>query len=234
MIENSLLQLDDAQGLKCGDGLNWYIYANNNPLKFVDPTGLSEIYADDIHGNPIVAYEGRDLKAETTVEVNRDSSEGYFNDTLDVKIGNQTLTRIAVQGEATRDDPADLHDGTLEAGEYDLTLLPEEFSPSYIDGMSITGNGIESSYRYMVHPNEITNPANVSKYGTVYNPPDSTGCIVTNGASDFSRIRGDLEGVGFNDWESVDLKIKDITGMTQVQNPNSSKEPTSGKYVYPF
>ena len=43
MIENSNLKLEHAEILNSGDGLNWYVYCNNNPLRFVDPTGLFNI-----------------------------------------------------------------------------------------------------------------------------------------------------------------------------------------------
>ena len=40
MFETGNLKIEHSEGLNSGDGLNWYIYANNNPLRFVDPTGL--------------------------------------------------------------------------------------------------------------------------------------------------------------------------------------------------
>ncbi|MEA1910861.1 MAG: hypothetical protein U9N32_04180 [Spirochaetota bacterium] len=81
-------------------GLNWYSYTSNNPVKYVDPTGLAEIYADDIHGNPILAWDGRDIKNDTSVEVERSNQSGDENDTARVKIGNQTLSEYSgVQSE---------------------------------------------------------------------------------------------------------------------------------------
>ena len=59
MIENSNLKLEQSEGLKCGYGLNWYAYANNNPLKFVDPTGLTtNVYED------FMTYEDSDMGTE--------------------------------------------------------------------------------------------------------------------------------------------------------------------------
>jgi RHS repeat-associated protein len=49
------------------DGANWFAYVNNDPVNWVDLLGLAPIYGDDIHGKPVVAYAGRDLKAETTI-----------------------------------------------------------------------------------------------------------------------------------------------------------------------
>lgn len=33
------------------DGNNWHIYALNNPLKYIDPTGLVNIESDSVVGN---------------------------------------------------------------------------------------------------------------------------------------------------------------------------------------
>ena len=211
------------------DGLNWYVYANNNPLKFVDPTGLMNVYVDNVNGDPVVDYPGRDLKAETNVVETRDSSEGYYNDTMDVKIGDKIIESIPIQGEAAKDDPTDDNDGALSSGKYELTLLPETQSPSYENGMSISGNGVSIDDGYMIHPNVITNPQS-DNYGTTYTLPVSTGCSVTNGTSDFIKIRDFLEAVDYGDWEIVDLDIVDIP----VEKSLSFDEQDSGRYAYPF
>ena len=196
------------------DGQNWYIYTSNNPMNRIDPTGLSEVFAEDINGQPIVAFEGRDLKSETVVEVNRTGEEGNFSDDLSVKIGNQKLVEEKVRSTANWDNPADDNDGSLAVGDYNLQLLDDGESGRYRDPMRITGNGILKEFNYLIHPDRFTNETKIKERilemkKTTFSPPVSSGCIVTKGVISFNRIRSSLEGLGFGLKEDIKLRISE-------------------------
>jgi len=77
MIENSNLKLEQAEILNSGDGLNWYAYCGNNPLRFVDPSGLTILdVKGDTHqqdseaqlgGGKTIAKEGCVLEAAVRI-----------------------------------------------------------------------------------------------------------------------------------------------------------------------
>jgi RHS repeat-associated protein len=192
------------------DGNNWFAYVNNDPVNWVDPWGLAPIYGDDIHGKPVVAYQGRNLKAETTIVIQRNSNPAAFNDTIKVNIGNQTIYQAPVQSEANIPEPklTDVYDGrTLDPGKYTGTLTSS--SGSYLNAILI------ESPDFYIHPNEVTNPKKMEenvqnniRNGPFYNEV-SAGCQVLYG-SDFITMTSTLQGVGFNynGTETISVTIK--------------------------
>ena len=189
------------------DGWNWYAYVGGDPVNYVDQWGLSEIYANDITGKPIVAYPGRDITSESKIEVNRGNGSKNYPDTLEIKVGNQKLYEENVLSKANWDDPDDSHDVQLRPGNYSLTMLPEKQSSDYLNAISVSGNGIDIDWGYLIHPNVVTNPKSL-KFGNVYDPPISSGCIITDGVESFNTFRNELEGLGYrNDWQSTDMTI---------------------------
>jgi RHS repeat-associated protein len=57
------------------DGTNWYVYCNNNPLSFMDPTGLSD------KDNKFDSYESYEIQGgDTLSEITRDYNEQFGMD----------------------------------------------------------------------------------------------------------------------------------------------------------
>ena len=197
-------------------GSNWYVYCDNDPVNATDPAGLAQIYANDINGVPIVASPGRNLAKETSIVVTRantelnekvDTSGPYFQGTISVKIGKQTVFSSPAQTIPTRIDTNDANSGPLALGDYRVTVLPNDWAKMYSEALSISGNGININWGYLVHPDIITNPQS-SLFGTLFSPPDTTGCIVVPGSNIINSIVGELSGVGIGAWQSVPMEIK--------------------------
>jgi RHS repeat-associated protein len=189
------------------DGVNWFAYVNGDPVNWVDLWGLAEIYGDDvITGKPVVASDGRDLKAETTIEVQRNANPGNYNDTLSIKIGSQTIYQAPVQSEANIPEPrltAEYSGRTLEAGAYTGTLLSQSISYE---------KPIQLVDAFLIHPNEYTvqTKRDSVKDPGPWNAPSSAGCQILN-PGNFDTMTQILEGLGFtyNSKDTINVTIND-------------------------
>ncbi|MDC7126871.1 MAG: RHS repeat-associated core domain-containing protein [Spirochaetales bacterium] len=72
------------------DGLNWYAYANNNPLKFVDPTGLSGEQEDSFPEDDL-ATERKGKQELLIPEAIKNISETEFGQTARGQEGKRLL-----------------------------------------------------------------------------------------------------------------------------------------------
>ena len=207
-------------GYSVVEASNWYSYTSNNPVKYVDPTGESEVYGTDITGSPIVDYPGRDLKSETEIvttrkRMTRINEKEFYTDQLDVKIGNQTVFSRSVQSTADIEEPrlSERYGGrTLEPGTYDGLLKSSTFS--YEKPIALVGN-------FLIHPDLFTTDARreaQEKAGRSSGPwsqPYSAGCLILR-REDFDTMTETLEGIGFKYNYSDTIKV-------EIQNRTSPR-----------
>jgi len=179
---------------------------SNNPVRYVDPTGESEVVGIDTSGNFLFDRNYGLKTANITVTRQHD---GFGNEhdseaTLEsITMENGQTLRIGkttmVGANAKSESFAAIHDGmTLPDGEYfltgDSTLLHENSeggydSPSYHDVLQIKTNdpNISEGKRDAINNGAYLFHATEYKEGVVKNGihewdnPSSAGCIITQG-----------------------------------------------------
>ena len=65
------------------DGINWFAYANNNPLRYIDPTGLRAVIGENVETGKLVTedeYEPPEVTAAFRRSADSyDSIAGYYS-----------------------------------------------------------------------------------------------------------------------------------------------------------
>ncbi len=178
-------------------GVNWFVYCNNNPLRYTDPTGLAPVICDDINGQPVVAIPGKDIKSETYIEVVRNvdpqSYQGnnppkFYQDANSIKIRGQTIYKIDSQASASAKGPYayGVKVENLVEGQHTGTLESKSGSGFYINVIRVDESEI------LMHPNKKTAIVGSSEWNT----PCSAGCNVSK-TKDFDGMVSQLQGLGF-------------------------------------
>ncbi len=123
------------------DGLNWYVYCNNNPLKYVDPSGLTYVIA--------WSYGKADLKPYTDAQGNvnwtKFTAENSFaraaatrkQELIDMGVPASEIDIQRIDNEADMKSTWEMWAG------YDIIEGMNIYSHGYSDGISVAGGGGE-------------------------------------------------------------------------------------------
>ncbi len=205
------------------DGINWFVYASNNPLRFVDPSGLIAVIESDIVQNTdtgeIFSNETGSINDEVTLTVSRgEGSSGAFPDSMTLDVHGVQLAQVDVESSPTR-VTKELDDFELPAGD-DYKAELSASSPFYKNSFLITSEtaqgplplkpGVTKNMYFRIHPDTITkkNSFPNKPVGQTYNPPISDGCSIP-ALKDFNRLWNITLQTGLNIGDSVDFRIED-------------------------
>ncbi len=183
------IKYETPQGLICEDGVNWFVYVNNNPLRYVDPSGLAMHIAEDLvqetETGRIFSNESGSIQDRTSIRIDRSSghTKGHYLSRMQVVTETSSGEEIPLYGNDVQswadykpDDPSDF---TLPAGKYEGQLYG--ISKKYDNPIILINEalGANRDSGHMIHPNEqsdrLEDPKRWEHTGS------SQGCQVTQG-----------------------------------------------------
>jgi len=199
-------------------GTNWYQYCDADPVNFIDLWGLKKLNLPGVPTDAKKMLEKKYDRDHTEVQVYRHSEDIVGNDVMVIVTDGQITKMYNCQSEknmlSTGQVAGDEHknnyetrDFTLPCSEdYKITLVAK--TGNFINPLQITnrnvivdGQSITSSDGFLIHG-----------LATIKKPDNpfvkSLGCQMLTTNEDFSDFRETLEKMGFENGDSLTLKIR--------------------------
>jgi hypothetical protein len=206
------------------DGGNWFAYVGNNPMRYVDPTGLRQTLAQ-VALTKVVGFAagrgervGNFIRAHTDVTVTRSVYQGktlegqpgtYYQDNLSVRVFGVELNNIQVQ--STVDHPRYPASNTIPSGaEFDAEI-----------GLSVPANIKSSAWINDTIRIKVDEKGDFWLHGPWQEGkrPYSGGCVSTQYEVDEREVLDILrEDLGFENSETVDFVFASEEGSNDVEN----------------
>ena len=165
------------------------------------------------------------IKSTTEISIQRSSDDNgengkYFKSSESVTVMGIPLNTIDVQ--STADDSTGVKNGkgrTIPSGEYTGTLLNK--SGSYVNAISITGNGVSESEAVLAHPNSKTAKGATTEYANGTRP-FSLACQISH-LDDFNEVTKILTDIGFEYGSGNKAWSKGDTIKIVIESPKKYK-----------
>jgi RHS repeat-associated protein len=217
--------------------LHTYHYAGNNPVKLVDPTGMSferlTMGIDDGCGSSVISAPPRDTRTprqvaradqriidmKPRIEVQRSEDDNgnngkYYRSEMSLVLNNEVVFSASVQ--STADHPKlntnnDYRGGTLGIGWYSGTIINSGYK--YALQIHLVGGNAGKWDAYALHPDVFTGPiVNARRKEGITNQgpfsqPFSLGCQIPSLES-FDALMGYLYDYGMKVGSKIDVRIR--------------------------
>ena len=155
-------------------GLNWYAYAANNPVRYIDPSGLVEVglraYAGTYEGATVtwddktktatVTYDGKELKVKSTKSNNR-KGKIYVDDSLFINAFGTGSDKLVVYREGNNVSIRANFDISGKAAGNTIPGSTDTYTSAFLKGIEDIWSGTFGKYEVSTYTGESSKGINV-------------------------------------------------------------------------